>query len=92
MQVHCRGPADIVDARDLQIAALHGAHARSVEQAVAHRAVAQSSTVEDACSFAWMQLLTHTPVDLGPPPWRALAWLTRTALREAWRLEKERAH
>jgi len=44
--------------------------------------------VDDACSFAWTQLLTHDYVNLGPPRWRALAWLTTCAVHEAWRLHR----
>ena len=42
-----------------------------------------------------MQLLTHPDVDLRPPSWRLLAWLTKTAVREAWDLARptaRRAH
>ena len=44
--------------------------------------------VDDACSFAWTQLLTHDYVNLGPPRWRALAWLRTCAVHEAWRLHR----
>ncbi|MEJ7798117.1 MAG: hypothetical protein WKF42_06425 [Solirubrobacteraceae bacterium] len=55
-------------------------------QRVARRAHADHQTIEDACSVAWLQLLTHPAVDLGPQNARVLGWLTQTATREAWRL------
>jgi DNA-directed RNA polymerase specialized sigma24 family protein len=41
--------------------------------------------VEDACAFAWAQLIDHQP-DRGRN-WRG--WLFRTAQREAWKLQRE---
>ena len=49
------------------------------------------ATIEDACSFAWLQLLTHPAVELDPTHARALGWLTQTATREVWRLAAARA-
>jgi DNA-directed RNA polymerase specialized sigma24 family protein len=74
-----------------QIAVLHGQDARRLERRVARHMDAEPQTIEDACSFAWLQLLTHTSVDLGPPSGGVLGWLTQTATREAWRLEARRA-
>jgi DNA-directed RNA polymerase specialized sigma24 family protein len=74
-----------------QIAVLHGHDARRLERCVARHMDAEPQTIEDACSFAWLQLLTHTYVDLGPPSGGVLGWLTQTATREAWRLEARRA-
>jgi DNA-directed RNA polymerase specialized sigma24 family protein len=45
---------------------------------------ASPQTIEDACAFAWMQLLRHQPDRDGE--WKA--WLVRTAQREAWRLHR----
>ena len=73
------------------IAAMHRNHARELERRVASRARAEPRTIEDACSFAWMQLITHPAIDLDGPPDGALAWITRTAVHEAWRLEAMRA-
>ena len=78
-------------ARGDQIAALHRAHARGLERRIARGTRADAQTIEDACSFAWLQLLTHASVDLGPPPAAALAWLALAATREAWRLKARRA-
>ena len=38
-----------------------------------------------------MQLITHPSIDLDEPSHGALAWMTRTAVHEAWRLEARRA-
>jgi len=62
-----------------------------LERRVARRARAEPQTIEDACSFAWMQLITHRSIDLDGPSCGALAWITRTAVHEAWRLEARRA-
>lgn len=73
-------------ARNAQIAAMHRECARELQRRVARRAHADPQTIEDACSHAWLQLLTHHSADLGPPDWRVLGWLTQVATREAWRL------
>lgn len=44
-------------------------------------------TVEDACAFAWTQFMEHQPDR--DQNWRG--WLFRTAQREAWAIERERA-
>jgi DNA-directed RNA polymerase specialized sigma24 family protein len=80
-------PAD----RGEQIAALHRACARELERRVARRAHADPQTIEDACSYAWMQLLTHPAVDLGAPSHLLLGWLTKTAMHDAWGLTGKRA-
>jgi DNA-directed RNA polymerase specialized sigma24 family protein len=77
-------------ARHDAIADLHRDHARELERRVARRARADPQTIEDACSFAWLQLLTHTAVKLSRTPDAVLAWLVLTATREAWRLDAER--
>ena len=89
MPTHTRD-AHSTTARFQRIAALHREEAHRLERRVARQARADPLTIEDACSFAWLQLLTHTSVDLGPPSHRALGWLTMTATREAWRLEARR--
>lgn len=70
-----------------QIAAMYAEHNDQLKRLVARRASTDPQTIEDACSHAWTQLLTHPDVDLTPPHWRSLAWLTQTAVREAWRLD-----
>ena len=76
--------------RNDQIAAMHRRHERELRRRVARRSRADPSTVEDACSHAWLQLLTHPSVDLASPDWRLLGWLTVTATREARRLQARR--
>ena len=85
-------PTDVQDAnattaRFERIAAMHREDAQRLERRVARQARADPQTIEDACSFAWLQLLTHTSIDPGPA---ALGWLTQTATREAWRLAARR--
>ena len=89
MRTHGDDPMKSSSTRGERIAALHREHARELERRVVIRTCAQAQTVEDACSFAWMQLLTHTSVEPGPPQ-DVLRWLTLTATREAWRLEARR--
>ena len=84
------GDAHSTTARFQRIATLHREEALRLERRVARQARADPLTIEDACSFAWLQLLTHASVDVGPPSHRALGWLTMTATREAWRLEARR--
>ena len=70
------------------VTALYTQHSESLKRLVAKRTTTDPDTIEDACSFAWTQLLTHDSVDLTPPHWRSLAWLTQTAMREAWRVHE----
>ncbi|MGI8731063.1 MAG: RNA polymerase sigma factor [Solirubrobacteraceae bacterium] len=90
MYTDWQDPTSTATARNEQIAAMHREHARQLERRVERRARASPETIEDACSFAWLQLLTHTCIDLDAPNWRALGWLTQSATREAWRLEARR--
>jgi len=76
--------------RNDQIAALHRTHAGELRPRVAWRSRADPQTVEDACSHAWLQLLTDPSVDLASPDWSVLGWLTLTATREARRLQSRR--
>ena len=52
-------------------------------RAVARFAHAPDAVIEDACAFAWVQLLRHQPDRC-----TAFAWLRRVAIREAWRLSR----
>jgi RNA polymerase sigma factor (sigma-70 family) len=58
-------------------------HARLV-RVVGRVVTASGQTVEDACAFAWMQLLRFQPRRQ-----HVFAWLSRVAVREAWRLAGE---
>lgn len=58
-------------------------HARHLERTVACHVNTSEAVVQDACSFAWMQLVRRQPR-------RAcvLAWLRAVAVREAVRLDQ----
>ncbi len=90
MPTKSHDPMKSTTARGEQIAVLHRAHAHELERRVARRGGGDEPTIEDACSFAWLQLLTHDAIELSCPQ-RLLAWLTCTATREAWRLQAIRA-
>jgi hypothetical protein len=62
-------------------------HDAQLLSVVGRRVAAQPATVADACSYAWAQLLAAEHIDL-TVPWGSLAWLTMTAVREAWRLDE----
>lgn len=68
-------------------AELFSRHAERLVRRVAVQVRAPHQTIEDACSFAWMQLLCHQPDERD----QVLAWLTRTAVRQVWRLTKGEA-
>ena len=90
MTIHAQD-ARSATGRSQWIAALYRQEAGGLERRVARRARADPQTIEDACSFAWLQLLTHASVDPGSQAGDAVGWLTVTATREAWRLEARRA-
>jgi len=74
-----------------QLAALFVKHNAQLMHVVGRRVAAQPATVADACSYAWAQLLAAERIDL-TVPWGPLAWLTTTAVREAWRLNELEWH
>jgi DNA-directed RNA polymerase specialized sigma24 family protein len=76
------------DPRLALIAELYANHHTQLQRLVARRPGVTSAVVEDACSYAWLQLLAHPDLDLRPPHWGILAWLTQVAVREAWRLTR----
>jgi DNA-directed RNA polymerase specialized sigma24 family protein len=47
-------------------------------------------TIDDACSHAWAQLLSHPDVDVATDRCSIVRWLKTTAIREAWRLHEQR--
>ena len=55
---------------------------RALERAVRARVRGPAATVEDACAFAWEQLLRTQP-ERGET---LFAWLVTVAVREGWRL------
>ena len=71
-----------------EITVMYSAHSAELHRLVGRRGSADATTVEDACSYAWTRLLVCEHVDLRPPRWRALAWLTKVAVHEAWRLNR----
>jgi DNA-directed RNA polymerase specialized sigma24 family protein len=71
-----------------QIATMYATHDAELHRLVERRGSPHHATVEDACAFAWTQLLSADHVDLRPPRWQALAWLTTVAVHEAWRLNR----
>jgi len=67
-----------------QIDQLYRTHASTLEHLVQTRVIADPDTVQDACSFAWTQLLISPNVELAP---RApLGWLRQVATRHVWQL------
>ena len=55
-----------------------------LERVVRARVSGAAATVEDACAFAWEQLLRHQPERLE----RLFGWLVTVATREGWRLPR----
>ena len=58
---------------------LYKDHSSALRAAVRHFVNADDAVIEDACSFAWLQLMRHQP-DRGPT---LFAWLRTVAVREA---------
>lgn len=65
---------------EAQLFELHAAELRSV---VGRQVRTSRANVEDACSFAWVQMLRNQP-----PRDRLMGWLCRTATREAIKLDR----
>lgn len=70
-----------------QIGALFVAHAEALRTHVARQVNSTDDVLDEACAFAWVQLLSHPDVDLADPS-RVYWWLYRTAQRQAWQLHK----
>jgi RNA polymerase sigma factor (sigma-70 family) len=67
-----------------ELAAYYAEEAPSLRRAVAASVSAPPTIVDDACSFAWTQLMRNRErIQLGKG---AYWWLYRIATREAWRL------
>ncbi len=64
--------------------ALYERYQPQLRRAVRSLVDGNDEVIEDACSFAWTQLLVKQP-DRGPT---LFAWLRTTAVREAWDLER----
>jgi DNA-directed RNA polymerase specialized sigma24 family protein len=64
-------------------ARLFEGHAGALHAVVSRRVPTSPVNVEDACGFAWLQLVCHRP-----RPVSAFAWLCTTAIREAVKLHR----
>lgn len=62
---------------------LYDEHAVQLRRAVRSKVDTSDANLDDACSFAWTQLIA-TPPRLES----AFAWLVTVATREAWRLDR----
>lgn len=72
------------------IIAMVSAHDAQLHRVVHRRGSASPEIVDDACAYAWIQLLAAEHVDVRPPRWGALAWLTSCAVRRARMLNEGR--
>jgi RNA polymerase sigma factor (sigma-70 family) len=61
-------------------------HARRVHAVVSATVRTSAANVDDACGFAWLQLVRHRP-----PAAAAFVWLCTTAIREAVKLDRRTA-
>jgi hypothetical protein len=75
-----------------QITAMVAAHDAQLRRVVRRRGSRSPRIVDDACKYAWLQLLTAEHIDLQPPLWEALAWLTTCAVRFARMLDEVERH
>lgn len=70
-------------------AELFRTHEVALRAAVRSRIYGSSDAlIEDACAFAWLQLIRHQP-DRGPT---LFAWLRTVSVREAYRLYRKEVH
>jgi hypothetical protein len=70
-----------------RVSAMVTRHDAQLHRVVRHRGSPSAEIVDDACAYAWIQLLAAEHVDLRPPLWEALAWLTSCAVRHARMLD-----
>jgi DNA-directed RNA polymerase specialized sigma24 family protein len=71
-----------------QIATMYAEHHATLHGIVRRRGSKSPDVVDDACQHAWAQLVAAHHIDLRPPGSRAVAWLTTTAVRHAWLLNR----
>src|SRR4051794_2833954 len=70
--------------RDAAVSAFYAQEAAGLERAVTRGVNASASTIEDACSYAWCQLVRRgDDIRLGR---EAFWWLYRVAVRQAWKM------
>ncbi|MCW2995580.1 MAG: hypothetical protein JWQ18_3075 [Conexibacter sp.] len=65
---------------------LYRNHSAALRAAVRHFVHTNDEVVDDACSFAWLQLMRHQPNRD-----TIFAWLRTVAIREAWRIAERDA-
>jgi hypothetical protein len=75
-----------------QITAMVARHDAELHRVVYRRGSRDPAIADDACRYAWIQLLAAEHVDLRPPLWEALAWLTSCAVRYARMLDEAERH
>jgi hypothetical protein len=81
-------PARALDGERLRrVSAMVIQHDAQLHHVVRLRGSRSAEIVDDACAYAWIQLLAAEHVDLRPPLWEALAWLTSCAVRHARMLD-----
>ncbi|HEV7883055.1 MAG TPA: hypothetical protein VGO81_05775 [Solirubrobacteraceae bacterium] len=86
-------PAGALDgARLRRVSAMVTQHDAQLHHVVRLRGSRSAAIVDDACAYAWIQLLAAEHVDLRPPLWEALAWLTSCAVRHARMLDAVQRH
>jgi hypothetical protein len=90
---HAREQATAAHAERLrQITAMIARHDAQLHRVVRRRGSRRSGIVDAACKYAWIQLLTAEHVDLRPPLWEALGWVTTCAVRYARMLDEAEPH
>jgi DNA-directed RNA polymerase specialized sigma24 family protein len=75
-----------------RVSAMVSQHDAQLHRVVRRRGSPSAEIVDDACAYAWIQLLAAEHVDLRPPLWEALAWLTSCAVRHARMLDAVQRH
>jgi len=75
-----------------QITAMVARHDAQLHRVVRRRGSRDPEIVDAACTYAWMALLAAEHVDLRPPLWEALGWLTTCAVRYARILDEPEPH
>jgi hypothetical protein len=76
-----------------QIMTMRAQHDHQLRHVVRIRGSHDPEVVDDACGHAWSRLLAAEHVDLRPPRWGALAWLTTCAVHHARLLHaRNRSH
>lgn len=71
---------------------MHARHDAQLHSVVRRRGSRDAAIVDAACARAWIELLAAEDVDLRPPRWSALAWLTTFAVDEARLLSAGEPH